>query len=122
MFGSMSEGCFVAKQEADSRVNFGLEMLNVSLEGEFTYSKLETSRVVMLDGRAGAGSDWLKSMHLVLLAFKSSWRPRKESCRDLKLVWRLVKTQCPKRGQKYTEWCRLRRGVPENHEQQEQHH
>ena len=36
MFGSMSEGCFVAKQEADSRFNFGLEMLNVSLEGEFT--------------------------------------------------------------------------------------
>ena len=35
-FGSMSEGCFVAKQEADSRFNFGLEMLNVSLEGEFT--------------------------------------------------------------------------------------
>ena len=36
MFGSMSEGCFVAKQEADSRFNFGLEMFNVSLEGEFT--------------------------------------------------------------------------------------
>ena len=36
MFGSMSEGCFVAKQEADSRFNFGLEMLDVSLEGEFT--------------------------------------------------------------------------------------
>ena len=36
MFGSMSEGCFVAKQEADSRFHFGLEMLNVSLEGEFT--------------------------------------------------------------------------------------
>ena len=36
MFGSMSEGCFVAKQEADSRFDFGLEMLNVSLEGEIT--------------------------------------------------------------------------------------
>ena len=36
MFGSMSEGGFVAKQEADSIFNFGLEMLNVSLEGEFT--------------------------------------------------------------------------------------
>ena len=35
MFGSMSERGFVAKQEADSRFNFGLEMLNVSLEGEF---------------------------------------------------------------------------------------
>ena len=31
MFGSMSEGCFVAKQKADSRFNLGLEMLNVSL-------------------------------------------------------------------------------------------
>jgi hypothetical protein len=28
----------------------------------------------MLDWRAGAGSDRLKSMHLVLLASKSSWR------------------------------------------------
>ena len=36
------------------------------------------------------GSDRLKRMHLVLLAFKSSWRPRKESCMALKLVWRLV--------------------------------
>ena len=36
MFSSMSEGGFVAKQEADSRFNFGLEMLNVRLEGEFT--------------------------------------------------------------------------------------
>ena len=44
----------------------------------------------MLDWWAGAGSDWLKSMHLVLLALKSSWRPRKESCMALKLVWRLV--------------------------------
>ena len=44
----------------------------------------------MLDGRAGAGSDRLKRMHLVLLALKSSWRPRKESCKALKLVWRLV--------------------------------
>ena len=46
----------------------------------------------MLDGRAGVCSDRLKSMHLVLLAFKSSWRPRKESCMALKLVWRLVST------------------------------
>ena len=44
----------------------------------------------MLNGWAGVGSDWLKSMHLVLPAFKSSWRPRKESCVTLKLVWRLV--------------------------------
>ena len=36
MFGSMSEGSFVEKQEADSRFNFGLEMFNVSLEGQFT--------------------------------------------------------------------------------------
>ena len=46
----------------------------------------------MLDERAGAGSDQLKSMHLVLLALKSSWRPRKESCTALKLVWRFVNT------------------------------
>ena len=46
----------------------------------------------MLDGQAGVGSDRLKSMHLVLLASKSSWRPRKESCMALKLVWRLVST------------------------------
>jgi hypothetical protein len=32
MFDSMSEGGFVAKQEADSRSDFGLEMLNMSLE------------------------------------------------------------------------------------------
>uniref|UniRef100_A0AAZ3PWT1 Leukotriene C4 synthase n=1 Tax=Oncorhynchus tshawytscha TaxID=74940 RepID=A0AAZ3PWT1_ONCTS len=38
--------------------------------------------------RTGAGSDWLKSMHLVLLACRSSWRPRNESCMALKLVWR----------------------------------
>ena len=35
------------------------------------------------------GSDRLKSMHLVLLAFKSSWTPQKESL-ALKLIWRLV--------------------------------
>ena len=34
----------------------------------------------------------LKSMHLVLLVFKSSWRPRKECCMALKLVWRLDST------------------------------
>jgi hypothetical protein len=50
----------------------------------------ELYRVVMLDRWADAGSDRLKSMHLVLLAFKSSWRPRKESSMALKLVWRLV--------------------------------
>uniref|UniRef100_A0A8C7HLG6 TATA box binding protein like 2 n=1 Tax=Oncorhynchus kisutch TaxID=8019 RepID=A0A8C7HLG6_ONCKI len=44
----------------------------------------------MLDGRAGAGSDRLKSMHLDLLVFKSNWRPRKESCLAFKLVWRVV--------------------------------
>jgi hypothetical protein len=38
------------------------------------------------------GSKWLKSMHFVLLAYKSSWRPRKEYCMALKLVWRLVNT------------------------------
>ena len=36
MFDRMSEGCFVAKQEANSRFNFGLEMFDVGLEGEFT--------------------------------------------------------------------------------------
>ena len=56
-----------------------------------TYSRLEPSRVVMLVRRAGAGSERLKSMHLVLLAFKSSW-PRKECCMALKLVWRLDST------------------------------
>ena len=30
-----------------------------------------------------------------------------------------VLTQCPKKGQKYTEWCRLRRGGSETHQQQE---
>ena len=44
----------------------------------------------MLDGRAGAGSDRLKSMHLVLLVFKSNLRPWKESCMALKLAWRVV--------------------------------
>ena len=44
----------------------------------------------MLDWRVGAGSDRLKSMHLVLLVFKSSWRPRNESCMALKLIWRVV--------------------------------
>ena len=43
----------------------------------------------MLDGQAGLGNDRLKSMHIVLLAFKRR-RPRKESCMALKLVWRLV--------------------------------
>ena len=57
-----------------------------------TYSRSEPSRVVMLVGRAGAGGDRLKSMHLVLLAFKSSWRPRKECCMVLKLVCRFVNT------------------------------
>jgi hypothetical protein len=46
----------------------------------------------MLDGQAGAGSDRVKSMHLVLLAYKSSWGPRKESCMALKLVLRFVNT------------------------------
>ena len=43
----------------------------------------------MLDGRARVGRDRLKSMHLVLLAFKSSLRPWKESSMALKPVWRL---------------------------------
>ena len=46
----------------------------------------------MLVGREGADRNQLKSMHLVLLAFKSSWRPRKESCMALKLAWRVVNT------------------------------
>ena len=46
----------------------------------------------MLDGQEGAGSDRLKSMHLVLLAFKMSWRRQNESCVALKLIWRLVNT------------------------------
>ena len=37
-----------------------------------TYCKSEPSRVVMLDRRAGVGSGRLKSMHLVLLVFKSN--------------------------------------------------
>ena len=57
-----------------------------------TYSRSEPSRVVMLVGYADTGSDRLKSMHLVLLAFKSSWRPRKECCMASKLVWRLDST------------------------------
>ena len=32
----------------------------------------------------------MKSKHFVLLEFKSSWRPRKECCMALKLVWRFV--------------------------------
>jgi hypothetical protein len=44
----------------------------------------------MLDRRAGAGSDRLKSLHLVLLVVESNWRPRKESCIALKLAWRVV--------------------------------
>ena len=43
----------------------------------------------MLDGQAGVGNDRLKSMHLVLLVFKSNWR---ESCMALKLAWRVVNT------------------------------
>ena len=46
----------------------------------------------MLVGRAGVDSERLKSMHLVLLEFKSSWRPRKECCMALKFVWRLIST------------------------------
>jgi hypothetical protein len=46
----------------------------------------------MLVRRTGAGSDRAKSMFLVLLAFKSSWRPRKECCMALNLVWRFVNT------------------------------
>ena len=46
----------------------------------------------MLVGREGAGSNRLKKIHLVLLAFKNSWRPRKECCMALKLVWRCVST------------------------------
>ena len=44
----------------------------------------------MLGGQAGASSNRLKRMHLVLLAFKSSWRLWKECCMALKLVWRFV--------------------------------
>ena len=34
----------------------------------------------------------MKSMHLILLAFKIIWRPQKECCMALKLVWRFVST------------------------------
>jgi hypothetical protein len=34
----VSEGGFVAKWKADSSFDFGLEMLDMSLEGEFTVS------------------------------------------------------------------------------------
>jgi hypothetical protein len=71
----------------------------------------------MLDGWVGVGSDRLKNMHLVLLAFKGSWRAWKESCMALKLIWRLVNT-VSKEGQMYTEWCCLRRGGSENKQQQ----
>ena len=37
IFGSISEGCFVVEQEADSVFNFGLEMFNIIWEGEFTF-------------------------------------------------------------------------------------
>jgi hypothetical protein len=40
-------------------------------------------------------------MHLVLLAFQSSWRPWKESCIALKLVWRLVNTVSKERPEVY---------------------
>ena len=43
-----------------------------------------------MDRRAGAGRDRLNSIHLVSPLFKSSLRPRKESCMALKLVWSLV--------------------------------
>ena len=46
----------------------------------------------MLVGGAGAGSERLKSIHLILLVFKSRWRPRKECCMALNLVWRLDST------------------------------
>ena len=36
MFGTMSEGGFLTKQEVDSRCNFVQEMLNVSVDVEFT--------------------------------------------------------------------------------------
>ena len=62
----------------------------------------------MLDGRAGAGSNRLNSMHLVLLVFKSSWRPLKESCMALKLVCRVVnsvqrRARCIQNGVVYVE-------------------
>ena len=44
----------------------------------------------------------MNSMHLVLLAFKSSWRPRKESYMALKLVWRLVNTVSKEGPEVYT--------------------
>ena len=44
----------------------------------------------MLVRREGAGNNRLKSIHLVLFAFKSSWRLRKECCMALKLIWRFV--------------------------------
>ena len=46
----------------------------------------------MLDGQADAGSGRLKSMHLVLLAFKSSSRPCNQCCMALKLFWRFANT------------------------------
>ena len=75
----------------------------------------------MLDGRAGAGSDQLKSMNLVLLAFKSSWWPWKESCMALKLVWRLVNT-VSKEGHEVYRMVSSARGGSENQQQQDRHH
>ena len=55
----------------------------------------------MLVGQAGAGSNLLKSMHLVLLAFKSRWGPQKECCMALKLVWMFVNTVFKERPDVY---------------------
>ena len=64
----------------------------------------------MLDGRAG--SDRLKSMHLVLLVFKSNWRPRKESCMALKLVWRVVNTVSKEGPEEYNGGYGYIKGIP----------
>ena len=61
-------------------------------------------------------SDRWKSMQLVLGHVGGHGRS---------VVWHLFRgflTHCPKKGQMYTEWCRLCRGGSRNRPQQEQHH
>ena len=72
----MSEECFVCEIRADSRFHFGLEMLNVSLVSlqsnqtqVFVVVHIFYVRTVQSSDASRSGSNWLKSMHLVLLAF-----------------------------------------------------
>ena len=105
MFGSMREGGLVLRNRKpilDLILDWRCLMVvwKESLQANqtprylwlSTYSRSEPSRVVMLVGREGAGSNRLKTMHFDVLAFNSSWRLGKECCMVLKLVWRFVST------------------------------